>query len=89
VRDVKVGNQRVRARRARVTVTKENVGTLEFLDLMNAIKPQSIDETEKLLLSRYIKNTDVTKDSVLRYAGVFPTRAMRNMVESGAVYDLA
>jgi len=89
VRDVKIGSQRVRARRARTKVTKSNVRTLEFLDLMNIIKPPSIDETEKLMLSKYIKNSDVTKDSVLQYAGIFPARAMRNMVESGAIYELA
>jgi len=89
VRDVKVGSQRVRARRARTKVTKNNVGTLEFLDLMNIINPPLIDETEKLMLSKYIKSIDVTKDSVLQYAGIFPARAMRNMVESGAIYELA
>ena len=89
VRDVKVGNQRVRARRARTEVSKENVGTLQFLDLMNMITPSTVDETERLMLSKYIENTGVTKDSVLLYAGLFPAKAMRNMVESGAIYELA
>ena len=89
VRDVKVGNQRVRARRARTNVTKENAMTLQLLDLMNTIKPASMDETEKLMCTKYIKNTDVTKDSILQYAGIFPAKAMRNMVESGAIYELA
>ena len=89
VRDVKVGNQRIRARRARTEVSKENAETLQFLDLMNMITPSTIDETERLMLSKYIKNTDVTKDSVLLYAGIFPAKAMRNMVESGAIYELA
>ena len=88
VRDVKVGNQRVRARRARTEVLKDNVGTLQFLDLMNMISPSTLDETERLMLSKFIKNTDVTKDSVLLYAGIFPAKAMRNMVESGAIYEL-
>jgi len=89
VRNVKVGNQRVRARRARTEVSKENVGTLQFLDLMNMITPSTVDETERLMLSKYIENTDVTKDSVLLYAGMFPAKAMRNMVECGAIYELA
>jgi len=89
VRDVKVGNQRIRARRARTEISKENVGTLQFLDLMNIITPLSINGTERLILSKYIKSADVTKDSVLLYAGFFPAKAMRNMVESGAIYELA
>ncbi|MCL2819742.1 MAG: hypothetical protein FWD38_02770 [Oscillospiraceae bacterium] len=88
VRDIKVGNQCVRARRARTEVSKENAETLQFLDLMNIITPSTIDETERLMLSKYIKNTDVTKDSILLYAGIFPAKAMRNMVESGAIYEL-
>ncbi|MDR1192915.1 MAG: DUF6088 family protein [Peptococcaceae bacterium] len=88
VRDIQVGNQRIRARRSRATVTKNNVNTLQFLDLMNAITPSILDETERYMLSKYIKSSGVTRDSVTRYAGYFPAKAMKNMMASGAVYEL-
>jgi hypothetical protein len=88
VRDIQVGNQRVRARRSRTTVTKTNANTLQFLDLMNAITPNNLDETERYMLSKYIRSSGVTRDSVTQYAGYFPARAMKNMVVSGAAYEL-
>jgi hypothetical protein len=87
VRDIKIGNQRVRAHRSRTTVTKENAKALQFLDLMNMITPSAMDETERFMLSKYIKASGVTMDEVSQYAGLFP-RAMKNMVESRAAYEL-
>jgi len=88
VRDIRVGNQRVRARRSRTTVTKENANTLQFLDLMNSITPTSLGDTERFMLSKYIKSSGVTRDGVSKYAGFFPAKAMKNMMESRAVYEL-
>ena len=89
IRDVYIGNQRVRARRSRTTVTKDNVKALQFLDLMNSISPSFMDDTERYMLSKYIKASGVTRDDVSQYAGFFPAKAMKNMMESGAVYELA
>ena len=89
VRDIYIGNQRVRARRSRATVTKDNAKVLQFLDLMNSISPSFMDETERHMLSKYIKASGVTRNDVSQYAGLFPAKAMKNMMESGAVYELA
>ena len=89
VRDIQIGNQRVRVRRSRTTITKENAKALQFLDLMSVITPSSMDETERFMLRRYIKASGVTREDVSRYAGCFPARTMKNMLEGGAVYDLA
>jgi len=88
VRDVMVGNQRVRARRSRTSVTKENANTLQFLDLMNTITPSAMDETQQYMLRKYIKASGITRGEVQKYAGFFPARAMKNMMESGAAYEL-
>jgi len=88
VRDIKVGNQRVRARRSRTTISKENARALQFLDLMIVITPFAMDETERFMLSKYIKDSGVKKDDVFRYSEYFPAKAMKNMIESGAVYEL-
>jgi DNA-binding Lrp family transcriptional regulator len=89
VRTITVGVTQVRARRSRTTITKENVRTLQFLDLMNTIKPTTMDETERFMLSGYIKASGVTRASVSQYASSFPAKAMKNMLESGAAYELA
>jgi hypothetical protein len=89
VRDITVGTQRVRARRSRTTVTRENVNVLQFLDLMNSIMPAAMDETDALMLRIYIKDSGVTRNAVVRYAGFFPAKSMKNLVESGVAYELA
>jgi hypothetical protein len=88
VRDIKVGNQRVRARRSRTTVTKENANILQFLDLMNLITPDTMDETEQFMLKKYTKKSGVTRADVTQYASLFPARAMKNMMASGVAYEL-
>ncbi|MCL1809345.1 MAG: DUF6088 family protein [Clostridiales bacterium] len=89
VRDIMVGNQRTRARRSRTDITKENASTLQFLDLMNIITPSAMDETEQFMLCKYIKASGVTRENVMRYASLFPAKVMKNMMESGAAYELA
>jgi len=88
VRDVKIGAQRVRVRRSRATVTKDNAAILQFLDLMNIITPDSMDETERFMFRKYVRGSGVTRDSVSQYAALFPAKALKNMVISGAAYEL-
>ena len=89
VRNINVGNQRIRARRSRTTITKDNVAALQFLDLMSSITPATMDETERFMLRKYIKNSGLTRSAVTPYAGLFPARVMKNMIESEIVYELA
>jgi hypothetical protein len=44
VRDIYVGRRRVRARRSRTTITKDNVNALQFLELMGLINPKYMSE---------------------------------------------
>ena len=76
VRDLKVGKKRVRARRPRTEITKNNVKALQFMDLMNIIEPKFFDETEQFMFDRYIKDCGVTKNQIQQYAGLFPAKAM-------------
>lgn len=89
VREVVIGNQRVLARRSRTTITKENVRTLQLLDLMNVINPAEMDDVERYMLKKFVKESGVTKEAVTEYAGFFPAKATRNMIESGVAYDIA
>lgn len=88
IRDIKVGPQKVRVRRARTAITKDNVNVLQFLDLVSNIKPDTLDETERFMLSKYAKESKVTQDDVSAYASFFPSKTMKNMVESRVVYEL-
>jgi len=89
IRDIYIGTQLIRVRRSRSKITKDNVKTLQFLDSMNLIKPSDMDETEHFMLKKYVKTCEVTRSDLSLYSNFFPARVMKNMIESGVVYDLA
>ena len=89
VRDIRIGKQIIRARRSRTTITKENAATLQFLDLMNSITPSAMSETERFMLSKYVKDSGVKKETISQYTRFFPAKTLRNMIESGIAYELA
>ena len=88
VRDLKVGGVKVRARRARTVITNENVNTLQFLDLMNAMSVKTLGEDEKFMLNRFVRDSGVTLNSVTKYASLYPAQAMKNMIESGVINEI-
>ena len=88
VRDIKVGQQKVILRKARTLINSDNYAVLSFLELMNDIVPCSLDDEQKKRISDYIKNNGITKDSILTYSSVFPDRALRNLVESEAIFSV-
>ena len=93
VRDIYIGSQRVRARKSRTEITKENEKTMQFLDLMNIMQsPSELDETERFMLEKFSKKAreaGVSKESLSQYSRYFPARAIQNLVESGVIYDFA
>ena len=88
VRIINVGPQRVKLRRARTTITKDNVNVLQFLNLLTNITSNRMDETERFMLSKFIKDSEITRDEISKYIGLFPTKAMKNMMEIENIYEL-
>jgi hypothetical protein len=77
MRDVLIGGyKRVRLRKSRATITKENVYTLQFLDLIDIVQPVAqFNDLERYMLKRFvgkIKELGVTRDSISRYINLFP-----------------
>ena len=93
VRDIYVGYRRVRARKSRTEITKDNVRTLQFLDLMNIMQPPaSLDGAESFMLKKFVervKEAGVTKETISQYIELYPAKAYKNLIESGVIYDFA
>ena len=89
VRSVMVGKQKVILRKARTVINNENVAVLSFLEMMNDISPRSLDSEKKNRIINYIKTNYITKDDIISYASVFPDKVMRNLIESGAIFNVA
>lgn len=89
VRDVSVGCQKVRLRRSRVNVTKNNAPVLSFLELMNSVSATDMDTERKNVIIKYMTENGITRKDITQYAPIFPDKTMRNLIESEVIYSVA
>lgn len=89
VRDVYVGKQKVLLRKARTRITSENADVLSFLELMNDLKPDTLDDEKKAILTGLIADRKITRKDITTYAPFFPDNAMRTLIESEVIYSVA
>jgi len=89
VRDICVGKQKVLLRRARTSINRDNVVVLSFLEMMNDISPDTLDGEKRYRIAQFVNANGITKKDVLQYAPAFPDRAMRNLIESEAIFSVA
>ena len=89
MRDVKVGTQNVRVRKSRVNITRENAAVLMFLELMNVIDVSNLDAEKKKIIIDFIARFNVSRQDITRYSPAYPDKAMRAMIESEMIYNVA
>lgn len=89
VREIAVGPIRVLLRRARTPITKENAAVQSLLELMNSVSPSFFDDEKRCITSEYIRQNGISKKDITKYAGAFPDKALRTLVESEVIYDVA
>lgn len=89
VRDVYVGNQKVLLRKARTKITSANADVLSFLELMNDLRADMLDDEKKAAITKFISDRNITRQNITAYAPVFPDRAMRTLIESEVIYSVA
>jgi len=89
VRDVMVGNQKVLLRKSRTDINKENVAVLSFLEMMNFVTTSFIDSDRKQIIVRYMRENGIARKDISQYAPLFPDKAIRNLVESALIYNVA
>ncbi len=88
-RDVYVGKQKVLLRRARTKITAANADVLSFLELMNELDADMLDDEKKAILAKFISDRQITRKGITTYAPMFPDRAMRTLIESEVIYSVA
>ena len=89
VRDVYVGKQKVLLRKARTKITAANADVLSFLELMNDLNPDVLDDEKKAIITKFITDRKITRKDITTYASVFPDKALRTLVESEVIYSVA
>lgn len=88
-RDITVGKQRVILRKSRTSVNNSNAAVLSFLELMNAVPSEFLDDEKKPIVERFIDDNGITRSDITKYAPLFPDRALRTLVESEVIYSVA
>ena len=85
VRDVEIRGQRIRLRKPKTAVTKDNVKTLQFLDLLSDIDKLSDepDEVVSIKLKELIIKQNITKEEIDKYISLYPTKVYKNFYEKG------
>ena len=89
VRDVYVGKQLVLLHKARTKITTANADVLSFLELMNDLSPDMLNDEKKAILTRFVADRKITRRDITTYAPFFPDKALRTLVESEVIYSVA
>ena len=85
-RTVNVGGKRVYLHTARTKIDKHNAPVLCFLELMNGIDVETLDEYKRKLISDYIAENRITQRQITTYIPYFPDKTCRNLIESEVIY---
>lgn len=88
-RDITVGKQRVILRKSRTSINSSNAAVLSFLELMNAVPSEFLDDEKKPIVEQFIDDNGITRSDITKYAPLFPDRALRTLVESEVIYSVA
>lgn len=88
VREVSVGNLNVLLRRSRTEINSNNCAVMSFLELMNFTDASFYDDDKKKIVTKFIKENGITRNSISKYSPYFPDKTMRTLVESEVIYDV-
>ena len=86
VTKITVGSQLVILHKARTTIDKHNASILCFLELMNGIDVETLDEYKRKLITDYITENRITQRQITKYIPYFPDKTCRNLIESEVIY---
>ena len=83
---VKLGNYQISLRKPRTKIDKHNAPVLCYLELMNGIDTETLDEYKRKLISDYIAENRITQRQITKYIPFFPDKTCRNLIESEVIY---
>ena len=83
---INVGSQQVILHKARTKIDKHNTSILCFLELMNGIEVETLDEYKRKLIRDYITENRITQRQITKYIPYFPDKTCRNLIESEVIY---
>lgn len=82
VREISVGNQKVRLRCPRIEINNNNYIILQFLEMINQLKSDEIEVQKTLILDYYYSNK-VKLKQLIEYIKEYPGKVFKNIVKLG------
>ena len=85
---VNICGKRLLLHKARTKIDKFNASVLCFLELMNGIDVETLDEYKRKLIADYINENRITQRQITKYIPYFPDKTCRNLIESEVIYHV-
>lgn len=85
VRNVMIGNQTVKVRKARIEINRNNYKALQLLELLNQLSAQQAVDYGKNILN-YIEEQKINIQQLIRYSRNYPAKTIKNLALTGAIY---
>ena len=77
--DFFVGIRRIKVHPSPIKITKENVNSLQFLDLMTWMDPVVFEEMDQFMLHEWIQENNIKLNDLYEYVDYFPEIAKQNL----------
>ena len=85
---VNICGKRLLLHKPRTKIDKFNAPVLCFLELMNGIDVETLDEYKRKLIADYINENRITQRQITKYIPYFPDKTCRNLIESEVIYHV-
>ncbi len=91
VREINICGRRVILRKSRCTINKDNVGAYTLLELFNTIDVHTYKEDKSVQreIIHFAKQQKVKISEIIALANVFPSKASKNIIDSGFINEIA
>ena len=83
---VNISGKRLLLHKPRTKIDKHSAPVLCFLELMNGIDTETLDEYKRKLITDYITDNRITQRQITKYIPYFPDKTCRNLNESEVIY---
>ena len=89
-REVMVGYQKVILRKSRMMITAKNVELFRLLEFFNSIDLSKMDkETSFAQVVSHIREKGLSREEIIEFARNFPAKTVKNLLQSGVLYEIA
>ena len=89
-REVMVGYQKIVLRKSRMPITAKNVELFRLMEFFNSIDINKMDkDTSFAQVVSHIRENGLTRNEIIEYAQNFPAKAVKNLLQSGVLYEIA